>query len=87
MPSDTEEPSLNGFTTQIVLWTGEGAYAWCMWRLIPVEVDNVEGASTSPRQTSETFSSGFPPYTVETQPGSHPLVINIQGSTVTISAR
>ena len=52
-----------------------------------MEVDNVEGASTSPRQSFETFSSGFSPYTVETQPGSHPLVINIQGSTVTISAR
>ena len=87
MPSDTEEQSLNGFTTQIVLWTGEGAYAWCMWKLIPVEVDNVECASTPPLQSSETFSSGFLPYTVETQPGSHPLVINIQGSTVTISAR
>ena len=49
---------LNGFTTQVILWTGEGSHAWWIWRLVPVKVDGVPTPSQPP---SETFDSGLPP--------------------------
>ena len=58
MPNGTEGLSLNGFTTQIVLWIGEEAYAWCAWVLIPAEVG---GVPTPSHQPSETLGSALPP--------------------------
>ena len=57
MLSDAEEPSLNGFTTQIVLWMVEEANG-TIWRLILIKA---EGVSTPLQQSSETPGSGLPP--------------------------
>ena len=57
MLSDAEKPSLNGFTTQIVLWTVKEADG-TIWRLIPIKA---EGVSTPLQQSSEIPGSGLPP--------------------------
>ena len=58
MSSNTDGISLNGFTTQVILWTGEGPTPWWIWRLVPVKV---EGVSTPSQPSSEALGSGFPP--------------------------
>ena len=49
---------LNSFTIQIIPWTGEGSYAWWVWRLTPVKVERV---SVPSQTSSETLGSGLPP--------------------------
>ena len=66
MLSDAEKPSLNGFTTQIVLWTVKEADG-TIWRLIPIKA---EGVSTPLQQSSETPGSGLPPSYSGDVPGS-----------------
>ena len=57
---------LNGFTTQIILWTEEGSQAWWIWRLIPVKVE-AENVSTPPRSSSEMHGPGsLPSYDEDT---------------------
>ena len=41
MSSDAEGLLLNSFITQMQMWTETKKYAWWIWRLIPVRVEDV----------------------------------------------
>ena len=45
MSSDAEGLVLNSFITQMQMWTETKKYAWWIWRLIPVPVEDVRSES------------------------------------------
>ena len=45
MSSDAKGLVLNDFITQMQMWTGTNKNAWWIWRLIPVQVEDVRSES------------------------------------------
>ena len=60
MLSNLEELLLNGFPTQVQLWTDADPHScpWFIWKLIPVEV---EGLLTPSKPSREALVSDFLP--------------------------